>query len=348
MSNPGVITLASKNIGQHLLKIEDNIGEAIHIHFGEFRLDLSIHEFVKLSNALTAIMEQMVNVKGFSFLDYDAIFLTQCCKRILDLKEICHDTALVGQLLTENEDKEVPFLTNIKNFYMVQAIHGNKEKLCRRSQENYYGDTNEERLQKVYESINANGYPYENHYIVTSDGGDYIIDGCHRASCIYALYGNVEIPIVCWKSKNQKYTDKEKIESLIEEKNRALWKKIKEKERREQIEKRKNLVYEILVRDLKDKRVIIKGAGVHTKEILKLVGNKINFVYILANSNGMEDINVSLPVKKSFDPEFQEADVILISSYKYRDEMKYELLEYRDKIEIYDIYAQGIDREFFS
>ena len=36
MSNPGVVLLADGNIGNNYIKIEDNIGEAIHVHFGDF------------------------------------------------------------------------------------------------------------------------------------------------------------------------------------------------------------------------------------------------------------------------------------------------------------------------
>ena len=55
MSNPGVIVLdnCKKNILQKIfnrnsfryVQIEDNIGEAIHIHFDDFRIELTLEEF---------------------------------------------------------------------------------------------------------------------------------------------------------------------------------------------------------------------------------------------------------------------------------------------------------------
>ena len=61
MSNPGVIILDTKkkNIIQRIfnrnsfryVQIEDNIGEAIHIHFDDFRIELSIKEFFEILNA---------------------------------------------------------------------------------------------------------------------------------------------------------------------------------------------------------------------------------------------------------------------------------------------------------
>ena len=49
MSNPGVIELFNfayrYRSGNHSFRIEDNIGEAIHLHLDNIRLDLSVKEF---------------------------------------------------------------------------------------------------------------------------------------------------------------------------------------------------------------------------------------------------------------------------------------------------------------
>ena len=49
MSNPGVIELFGfefrNNFGNHSFRVEDNIGEAIHFHFDNIRLDLTVKEF---------------------------------------------------------------------------------------------------------------------------------------------------------------------------------------------------------------------------------------------------------------------------------------------------------------
>ena len=54
MSNPSVITLVNVRLpdSSKSLRIEDNLGESIHIHFGDLRLDLSVSEFKQLSNQL--------------------------------------------------------------------------------------------------------------------------------------------------------------------------------------------------------------------------------------------------------------------------------------------------------
>lgn len=346
MSNPGVIELVNKKIGNQRLRVEDNIGESIHIHFGRLRLDFCIHEFIELVDALNIIMEKMISVDGFLICEYDAIFLSQCCNRLLNLESVAYKNVLVGNLLTESNNKGYISLANIQNSDFSQALRGNKENLDIRVQKNYFGDTNRSRLQNIYDSIRMNGYPYKNHYIVTCDDGFYIIDGCHRASCIYDIYGDIEIPIVCWYSRGKRYTDDEKRKALLERQMIEKLKEYKIKEKKNHIEKRKKLVYKLLLKDLEGKRVAIKGAGLHTQELIKLMNGKINFVFIVANDIKMSDRTAGIPIRREFKP--QDVDVIIISSFKYRDQMKMELLEYQDKVEIYDIYSQGIDHEFYK
>ena len=71
MSNPGVIILDSckKSIFQKILnrnsfryfQIEDNIGESIHLHFDDFRIELSISDFFEVCDA---IKEALNNFNG--------------------------------------------------------------------------------------------------------------------------------------------------------------------------------------------------------------------------------------------------------------------------------------------
>ena len=53
MSNPGIFILFSENSSfPHIksVQIEDNIGESIHVHINDYRLDLTLNEFENLCN----------------------------------------------------------------------------------------------------------------------------------------------------------------------------------------------------------------------------------------------------------------------------------------------------------
>ena len=84
MSNPGVIILDTKkkNIIQRIFnrnsfryfQIEDNIGEAIHIHFDDFRIELSINEFFEISDCFKEALNQLVDIKNFDINQIDPLF----------------------------------------------------------------------------------------------------------------------------------------------------------------------------------------------------------------------------------------------------------------------------------
>jgi hypothetical protein len=60
MSNPGVLMLSETLINGKSFRIEDNIGEAIHIHFGDIRLDMTIREFFDFDKQITALAANMI------------------------------------------------------------------------------------------------------------------------------------------------------------------------------------------------------------------------------------------------------------------------------------------------
>ena len=52
MSNAAVITLQKIKIGLHRVWLDDNFGEAIHVHVDDFRADLSNQEFAQMYSDL--------------------------------------------------------------------------------------------------------------------------------------------------------------------------------------------------------------------------------------------------------------------------------------------------------
>lgn len=339
MSNPGVIQLAHTIIGNNELRIEDNIGEAIHIHYGKIRLDFTIKEFLELASSLVDIAEKMIDVNGFSFKKFDAIFLSQIGDLLLNLERVEFKKCNIGELLTDAITEDGMELISMKDSRVSRALRGDTTIVKKWKQTNYFGEDNVERVNSIYQSIKELGYvPEKNAYIVVCDNGKYVVDGCHRCSAMYNLYGDVEVEISNWITKNNKYSDEcrsryyevEKIQSLKWKKNR-LW-----------------LVSMLLEKDLSGKKILFKGAGKHTIELLKLMEDKCyQIVGIIADEIKEDKLKkykrISLNEIESID-----ADVILISSYKYRDEMKKELEAYVTKFEIYDLYENGIDKEFFS
>ena len=343
MSNPGVIELSNVMIGGENLRIEDNIGEAIHIHYGNIRLDMTIKEFVLFANKLMDIAQNIVDVPSFSFKNYDAIFLSEASELLCDLVRVEFMDVSVDELKTDFVLNDFAGLIPISNARISQALHGDTRNNETHRQTNYWGENNTKRLAKIYESIKEKGYHPDIYgkYIVLIDNGRYIIDGCHRASSILELQGNIKISIAMWHTREGFFTDAYKdreLEMQLAEQRRKIL----------QTEQRKRLISMLVKQDLSGKKVIIKGAGKHTQEILPIFQEcGVHVVGITAN-NKVEGNLYGFPFLDEENLADIDADVIFLSSWKYRKEMRCECEQYRNKFLIYDIYEKGIEYEFFS
>ena len=71
MSNPGVITLANASSKKGRFRrfvVEDNIGESIHLHIDNMRVDFTIEEFLEFSEITKKSLTEL-NFLGGQSLD---------------------------------------------------------------------------------------------------------------------------------------------------------------------------------------------------------------------------------------------------------------------------------------
>lgn len=204
MSNPGVIILASLgNIGPniHRLDIEDNIGEAIHIHWNNFRVDLTVQDFLRLSGDLDFAFRSLCDDVRSEFCDYDSFFLYRMAgllsravssrvenRRIADLRALVRvNVPRLGAVMVSRKISETPayrFLTKKSGEFLGYE------------QDSYPGLSNESRIQALVASIDLNGYPGCDQLITLFGNQPYIRDGQHRAAVLAAKYGlGYEIPV---------------------------------------------------------------------------------------------------------------------------------------------------------
>jgi hypothetical protein len=139
MSNPGVIILDSckKSIFQKILnrnsfryfQIEDNIGESIHLHFDDFRIELSISDFFEVCDAIKEALNNLVNLENFDSYKIDPLFLKYASKHLHDLieieiVEIDHDNT---RFILNNNRFKLPFLKKFKAITANDLFEINKE-----------------------------------------------------------------------------------------------------------------------------------------------------------------------------------------------------------------------------
>jgi hypothetical protein len=192
MSNPGVIVLASlKNIGPNIKRfdIEDNIGESIHIHWNGLRLDMTIEDFLELSNVLMKTLESFYSFADHDLLHLDSFFLFKMGKLSLQIKEINIEERRLCDLVCLVRKKtrfgNIIMAKKIKNSPAYRYLDNTSNDFIDYAQDAYPGQNNESRLIELRDSIRKNGYPSNKEYIVVFGDQGYIRDGQHRA-CILA------------------------------------------------------------------------------------------------------------------------------------------------------------------
>lgn len=198
MSNPAVTKLVRDEIGNLKFWMDDNIGESIHIHLADFRLDLTVEELCRLSAELTDTMNKLVDVEGFDCNKIDPVFLSLLlAKRMRHLKSVSIDHVMLGDLIV-NHRNGLGFLEyeKLAKSRAVRALQGDPAKNDGFRRSHHIGQTSQQRLDAMKQSVSENGYPYQGQYIVLYENQMLIRDGQHRASCLYVDKGNIEIPVL--------------------------------------------------------------------------------------------------------------------------------------------------------
>ena len=217
MSNIGVIILdsvtikANPDLCSRRLQIEDNIGEAIHIHWRNVRFDFSVRDFLAFAASckkalghledagLAASAPSQHAAKALKEATFDRDFMQkighmkahitgfQVESRFLDdLFCITYVSAHPRQWKASPIIQSMPYI----------GLQGNSK-----AYQNYarqFGEKKHtiENLKRLQDSIKSNGYPHEHRYIVLFGDQPYIRDGQHRAAILRHLHGNIKIPIL--------------------------------------------------------------------------------------------------------------------------------------------------------
>ncbi|MBW3020737.1 hypothetical protein KY334_05550 [Candidatus Woesearchaeota archaeon] len=214
MSNPAVITLDSlsnKNLTFKRFQIEDNIGESIHLHIDNMRIDFTVKEFLEFSKMIENSLCELNFLKGYNISDFDEHFLKECSPLLTKLVDIKIENIQLSQLkcivhVNYKNGLSSLNITSIQNTPAYQYLKGNKEKFIHYQQYNYFNINNEQRLLSTLKSIETNKYLHENRFIILFNGQNYIRDGQHRAAILAHLYGlNINIKVMRFYFKEKKH-----------------------------------------------------------------------------------------------------------------------------------------------
>jgi hypothetical protein len=193
MSNPGVIKLANGKVGNRSVWLDDNIGESIHLHIDDWRIDFSVSDFFSFCDELKKITWDLIDIKGFHSENWDARFMWQLSPYLSHIKEIKEEVISLKELSVLDDEG---LLVDLDKCARVRALAGEisiddtKER-----KSNYVNETNQSRLDSCLEFVKRYGYPVDNKHIIVTGRRNLIIDGWHRASCLIELYKDKKVPI---------------------------------------------------------------------------------------------------------------------------------------------------------
>ena len=205
MGNPGVIILASlRNAGRNIkrLDIEDNLGEAIHIHLNSLRFDFSVEEFLEVADQFINAALSLDVFQKYQLEKLDPHFLFEMSHLIKDIRRVEIQTCRLGNLKSLVRVRvpkigEVMLPKRIKDSPGYRYLKGKSGSFKEYLQHNYPGFDNVSRLEKLRDSIKGNGYLHESNYIVLFGDQKFIRDGQHRAAILASLGGlDQEVPVM--------------------------------------------------------------------------------------------------------------------------------------------------------
>ena len=197
MSNPGVITLANANSKKGKFQrfvIEDNIGESIHLHIDNMRVDFTVEEFLEFSKIIRKSLLDLNFIDGLNIDNFDEHFLMECSSYLPKVQSTEIEEVKLSSLKCVihsryRKDLNLIKLANISEIPAYKFLQGNRSDFLSYRQYNYFGMNNEKRLLELIKSIKNNGYPYLDKYILLFNGEEIIRDGQHRAAVLAHLYG---------------------------------------------------------------------------------------------------------------------------------------------------------------
>jgi hypothetical protein len=197
MSNPAVITLANSSSGKGKFKrfvVEDNIGESVHLHIDNMRVDFTINEFLEFSKMTREALRGLEVLPGYSIDDFDEHFLMEIGGQLSKLESIKIEEVKLSELrcIVSKSYKRgliLKKLLSIQKTPVYKYLIGDTENYENYKHYNYFGIDNPGRINSILRSIQDNKYPYKNKHIILTSGQNIIRDGQHRAAVLYHLYG---------------------------------------------------------------------------------------------------------------------------------------------------------------
>lgn len=200
MSNPSVCFLSFAIIDGVNFRIEDNLGEAIHIHIGKLRIALSIEDYFLFAESVMRATKELFQIRGIELENLDMESLKgewlPCYDKIKAVK--VENVELESLYMKESyiKNRAIKRIIPLRESGYVKVLGGDRSDIEYYEEPGKLQPSRKQKLDFIRQLIVEKGYPWDENLILVNQEG-YIYDGIKRASCLYALYGgNKKIPVL--------------------------------------------------------------------------------------------------------------------------------------------------------
>lgn len=211
--NVGVIKLAYYQDKNNRLVIEDNIGESIHLHYNNIRIDFTVRDFLKFSegiiNARKSLINQLFN--SSSKLPIDKKFFEDLKNENFYFVEYI-DLYLKQLLFTNVSDKNQKIIVDVENSEIYKSVSEENqlryEKYIKKLSQvtNDASRYNWSKFNILKHSIKINNYDENNLIVVRNikNSSKYqVMDGQHRAVLMFHIFGNIKIRVARFERQSK-------------------------------------------------------------------------------------------------------------------------------------------------
>ena len=200
MSNPSVCFLSSVEIEGINFRVEDNLGESIHIHIGKLRISLSIEDYFAFSESVMKATRELFRIRGIELETLDAESLKGEWLPYYDkIKSVrIEETELESLYMKESyiKNRAIKRIIPLRESGYIKVLEGDRSDIEYYEEPGKLQPSRKQKLDFINQKILREGYPWNGNLILVNQDG-YIYDGIKRASCLYALYsGNKKIPVL--------------------------------------------------------------------------------------------------------------------------------------------------------
>lgn len=200
MSNPAVSILATAH-GDYFKRfvVEDNIGEAIHIHADGLRLDLTINQLFQLREDILTSLRALFLRKGLDIDYLDESFFLNCSHLwpYLDRAEV-KKVKLSDLRVSVYYPRLMPLhrVLPISKAPAFRYLQGDQDAYISYAAASKFALGSPSRLQILFDSIVRDGFDGDRRPIVIFNGQTKIMDGQHRACCLFHMEPNQEVTVL--------------------------------------------------------------------------------------------------------------------------------------------------------